>query len=144
MAELRRELTCDVREVSRGAREMANPMHYIRRYPWATAAVAAGIGYFLVPKKKQVIKPDPEMLAELIRKHQVKIGTTGEATATASESQSMLKSLAVMGLTWALRTGLSYAGQRLASAAMQSPQAPHSPPDSSTEACTEETSNNSG
>lgn len=124
MAELRRELTCDVRDVGRSAREMANPLYYIRRFPWASAALAVAVGYLLVPKRKQVIKPDPEMLAELVRKQQVKLDTTN-ATA---ETQGMLKSLAVMGLTWAVRTGLSYMGQRLASAAMnKAHEQPHPP-----------------
>jgi hypothetical protein len=121
MAELRSELTCDVREVKRStremaeqARELASPMYYIRRFPWASAAVAVGIGYLLVPKRRQVIKPDPEMLAELVRKQQVKVDT-GKAS---QDKQSMLQSLAVMGLTWALKTGLNYAGQHIASAAM--------------------------
>ena len=113
MAELRRELTSDIRDVRRSASEMANPMHYIRRYPLATAAVAAAVGYLLVPKKKHMIKPDPEMLIELFKKHQIKL----DPPQVASESNGMLKSLAVMGLTWALRTGLSYAGQQLAAAA---------------------------
>lgn len=124
MAQLRRDLTSDVQDVSRGvsdigrnAREMANPLYFIRRFPWASAGVAAAIGYMLVPKKKQVIKPDPEMLAELVRKQQVKLDTS-KVTA---ESQGMLKGLVVMGLTWALRTGLQYAGQRLAAAAMNKP-----------------------
>jgi len=113
MAELRRELTCDIRDVRRSASEMANPMHYIRRYPLATAAVAAAVGYLLIPKKKQVIKPDPEMLAELFKKQQINL----DSPQVSSESKGMLKSLAVMGLTWALRTGLTYAGQQLAAAA---------------------------
>jgi hypothetical protein len=119
MAELRRELTCDVRDVSRSTREMAeraqeiaNPLFYVRRYPLLTAAAAAAIGYLLIPKKKQVITPSPEMLAELVRNHQVKLDTSK----VSSESQGMLKSLVVMGLTWGLRTGLNYAGQQLAAA----------------------------
>jgi hypothetical protein len=75
MAELRRELTCDVRDVGRGAREMANPLYYVRHFPWASAAMAAAIGYMLVPKKKLVINPDPEMLAELVRTQQIKLNT---------------------------------------------------------------------
>ena len=113
MAELRSELTSDVRDVKRSAQEMTNPLYYVRRFPWATAAAAAVVGYLLVPKKKQVIKPDPEMLAELLKKHQINFDTTKAA----SDSQGMLKSLAVMGLTWALRTGLTYAGEQLAAAA---------------------------
>jgi hypothetical protein len=114
MAELRRELTIDVHDVSRSARELASPMYYIRHFPWASAAVAAGIGYILVPKKKHVIKPDPEMLAELVRKEKVKVDTSK----VAEEKQTMLKSLVMMGLTWGLRTGLNYMAQRVTTAAV--------------------------
>lgn len=116
MAELRRELASDVRGVKEGAREMASPLYYIRRFPWASAAVAAAIGYLLVPKKKQIIKPDPEMLAEMLKKHQINLDP---AKAT-NDTQTMLKSLAVMGLTWAARTGLAYLGQQFAAAATRS------------------------
>jgi len=131
MAQLRRELTCDVQEVGRStremansAREMANPLYFVRRFPWASAIVAAGVGYLLVPKKRQVIKPDPEMLADLIRKQQVNIGTS-KATA---EKQGMMKSLAVMGLTWAMKAGLQYIGQQVTSAAMAKQHAESTPP----------------
>lgn len=121
MAELRRELTCDVQDVSRSvhdvgrsARQMTNPLYLIRRFPWTSAAVAVGIGYLLVPKKKQVITPDPEMLAELIRKHQIRLDTSKPAAA----SSGMLKNLAMMGLTWAARTGFTYVTEQMAAAAM--------------------------
>src|SRR6476619_7202457 len=85
MSELRRELVYDVQDVSRSAKAMASPSFYMRKFPWATLAVAAGVGYLLVPKKKQVVQPDMEALAELVRKNQVKINT-----AKASE-ESMIK-----------------------------------------------------
>jgi len=120
MAELRRELTCDVddvsrsvREVGRSAREMASPLYLIRNYPWASAALAGAVGYLLVPKKKQVVKPDPELLAELVRSQQIKVDTSKAS----GETQGMLKSLAVMGITWAARTGMNYMVQRLTTAA---------------------------
>jgi hypothetical protein len=118
MAELRRELTIDVRDVGESARELASPMYYIRHFPWASAAVAAGIGYLLVPKKKHVVQnvvqPDPEALAELVRKQQVKI----DANKVTEDKQSMIKGLVVMGITWGLRTGLNYMAQRIATAAV--------------------------
>lgn len=116
MSELRCNVASDMRDVRRSAQKMASPMFYIRRYPWASAAVAGLVGYALVPKKKKVVTPDPEMLAEMIRKEQIKVDTS-----KANESQSLLRSLAVMGLTWGLRTGLTYMGQRLAAAAMNAP-----------------------
>lgn len=114
MAELRQELTSDVKEVSRGARELASPMYYVRRFPWVVVAGAAAVGYLLIPKKRQAITPDAEMLADLVRKNQVKV----ETTKASSDSQGLARSLLVVGLTWALRTGLSYMGQRLSAAAM--------------------------
>src|SRR5262245_17894854 len=102
MAELRRELTCDVRDVRRSEREMTNPAYYVRKFPWATLALAAGVGYMLIPKKKkEIIHPDAETLAELIRKNQVRV----EASAGAKESKGVVETLAMMGLTWAVRTG---------------------------------------
>jgi hypothetical protein len=123
MAELRRELTCDVddvsrsvREVGRSAREMASPLYLIRNYPWASAAVAAAVGYVLVPKRRQqqIVKPDPEMLAELVRKEQIKLDTSKAS----GETQGMFKSLAVMGITWAAKAGMNYMVQRMTSSAM--------------------------
>src|SRR5215210_5561134 len=93
MAELRRELAYDVQDVSRSAKAMASPAFYIRKFPWATLAVAAGVGYTLIQKKKQVVQPDMEALAELVRKNQVNINTTKAA----EQSQGMMQSLLVMG-----------------------------------------------
>jgi hypothetical protein len=126
MAELRRELTCDLRDVRTSARAMANPSFYIRKFPWATIAIAAAVGYLLVPKKKQVVQPDTEALAEMIRKHQVKLDTSQ----VSAESKGMLKSLAVMGLTWAARTGMNYVIQQMTTASKtpsQEEPAPVSP-----------------
>jgi hypothetical protein len=122
MAELRRELTCDVddvsrsvRDVGRSAREMASPLYLIRNYPWVSAAVAGAIGYLLVPKRKnqQIVKPDPDMLAELVRKQQIKVDTSKAS----GETDGMLKSLAVMGITWAAKAGMNYMVQRFTTAA---------------------------
>jgi hypothetical protein len=115
MAELRRELTCDVRDVGRSARAMADPSFYVRRFPWATVAVAAAIGYMLIPKKKQIVRPDPELLAEMVRKNQVKVDTSKAS----KDSQGLVGSLLVMGLSWAARTGMNYMVQRLTTPARE-------------------------
>ena len=128
MAELRRELIHDVQDVTRSAKAMASPSFYIRKFPWATLAIAAGLGYMLIPKKKQIIKPDMEALAELVRKNQVHIN----ASKATEESPGMVKTLAVMGLTWAARAGMNYVVQQLttaASKAAEQKQAPSSPVD---------------
>jgi hypothetical protein len=118
MAELRRELSCDIQEVGKSARVMTDWTFYVRRFPWATAAVAAAVGYMLVPKKKEIIKPDPDMLAELVRKKQIHVETAPRQ----KEKEGLLKPLVMMALTWAVRTGAGYMGQRLSDAALHRQQ----------------------
>jgi len=131
MAELRRELAYDMQDVSRSAKAMASPSFYIRKFPWATLAVAAGVGYMLIPKKKHVVQPDMEALAELVRKNQVNINTSKAA----EESKGMIKSLAIMGLSWAAKAGMNYVVQQMttASKATSAGAAPSSPVDEPTD-----------
>jgi len=132
MAELRRELVYDMQDVSRSAKAMASPAFYIRKFPWATMAVAAGVGYMLIPKKKQVLQPDMEALAELVRKNQVNINTSKAA----EDSRGMVKTLVVMGLSWAAKTGMNYLVQQMTSPAAKtrsSKAAPSSPVDEPTD-----------
>jgi len=131
MAELRRELVYDMQDVSRSAKAMASPAFYIRKFPWATMAVAAGVGYMLIPKKKQVLQPDMEALAEMVRKNQVNINTSKAA----EDSRGMVKTLVVMGLSWAAKTGMNYLVQQMTTPAAKtrsSKAAPSSPVDEPT------------
>src|SRR4051794_7572254 len=132
MAELRRELVHDMQDVSRSAKAMASPSFYVRKFPWATLAIAAGVGYMLIPKKKHVIKPDMAELAELVRKNQININ----ASKAAEEQQGMVKTLAMMGLTWAAKAGMNYVVQQMTTAATkakESNRAPSSPVDEPTD-----------
>jgi hypothetical protein len=126
MAELRRELVCDVQDVTRSAKAMASPAFYIRKFPWATLAVAAGVGYMLIPKKKQVVQPDMDTLAELVRKNQVSINTSKAS----QESQGMLQTLVVMGLSYAAKQGMNYLIQQLTTNSAKAKQQPDAAPSS--------------
>lgn len=123
MAELRSELSSDVDEVGRSARAMTEVGHYVRRFPWATVAIAVAVGYLLVPRKKQVVHPDAAQLAKLIKKNQVRV----ETGAVESSPKSMMKSLLAMGLMTAARVGMNSFAERFAAAAV----ARHDTPDSS-------------
>jgi len=132
MAELRRELAYDVQDVSRSAKAMASPSFYIRKFPWATIAVAAGVGYLVIPKKKQVIQPDMNTLAELVRKNQVNINTSKAS----ADSKGAIKTLAAMGLSWAAKAGMNYLIQQMTTAsakAKTSSTGPSSPVDEPTD-----------
>jgi hypothetical protein len=123
MAELRSELSCDVQEVGRSARAMTDVGHYVRRFPWATVAIAAALGYLLVPRKKQVVYPDRDQLAKLIKQNQVRV----ETGAVESRPTNIVKSLLAMGLMTAARVGMNSVAERLASAATVRHEMPGSP-----------------
>jgi hypothetical protein len=122
MEQLRRELSCDAREVSRSARVMTDWRFYVRRFPCATVALTAAGGYLLIPKKKevQVISPDPNALAEMFKKEQLRV----ETPARSKETQGLAKTLLLMGITWAAKTGMNYVGERFRTAAIHKAHEP--------------------
>jgi hypothetical protein len=113
MAELRRELECDVREVSRGAAVITDWKFYARKFPWAIVGAAAVAGYMLVPKRKPIIKPDAETVAELVRQKKIRV----ESVTPDPNKPGIAKSLLMMGLTWAARAGAEYVKEQMAVAA---------------------------
>jgi hypothetical protein len=119
MAELRRDLDCDVREVSRGARVITDWKFYVRKFPWAVAGAALVAGYMLVPKRKPVIKPDPEMIQELVRQKKIKV----ESVTKQPDKPGIMKSLLMMGLTYAVKAGAQYMTQQMSAAAQQKKEA---------------------
>jgi hypothetical protein len=125
MAELRRELSSDVRDVGRSARVMTDWRFYARRFPLATAALAGLVGYMLIPKKKEVkvISPDPNALAEMFKKKQLRVQTP----ASTKEQQGLFKTLALMSITWAAKAGMNYLGERVRTAAVNKAHEPTHP-----------------
>jgi hypothetical protein len=109
MAELRRELECDVRQVSDDARTMTDWTFYVRRFPWAVAGLAVAAGFMLIPRRKQIIKPDPEMLAKLVKDQKVKV----QQVASTTEKQGFLKPLLLTAVTWAARQGFQYLTEQI-------------------------------
>jgi hypothetical protein len=49
MRSVRSHLSADVNELVENARDMADWRYYVRRYPWASVAAAAAVGFLLVP-----------------------------------------------------------------------------------------------
>jgi hypothetical protein len=126
MAELRRDLECNVREVRRGARVMTDWKFYVRKFPWAVAGAALVAGYLLVPKRKPVVKPDPEMIEELVKQNKIRV----ESVSQAPDKPSMLQSLLMMGITYAVKAGATYMTQQMAAAAQNKAAAATSPDES--------------
>ena len=121
MSEVRRDLAGSVRAVSRDARAMTDWTLYVRRFPWATVAIAAFAGFALIPRKKAIISPDQEALAEMVRKRQLRLDVDHKA----EKKQGMLASVVAAAAAWAVKAGMSYAGERMRTAAVNRAHAEH-------------------
>jgi hypothetical protein len=58
MAQIRRDLHQDVREVVASAEAVTDWHRYIRKYPWAAVGGAALLGYLVVPRRHRRVPPD--------------------------------------------------------------------------------------
>jgi hypothetical protein len=58
MAQIRRELHEDVKEVVEGAEAVTDWRRYIRMYPWAAVGTAVAVGYLIVPKRRRSVPRD--------------------------------------------------------------------------------------
>lgn len=120
MAALRRSLDGDVKQVADSARAMADWRYYPRRFPWASVAVAAAVGYFVIPKRKQIVSPDAETtnVAErdgLVVKRKAKPHTTPR----------MVNSLIAMAAAGAMRVGTNYLWHALMASSTSNAESPN-------------------
>ena len=91
---------------------------YVRRFPWATVAIAALAGFALIPRKKSVISPDQEALAEMVRKKQLRLDVDHKA----EKKQGMLGTVAAAVMAYAAKASMTYVGERMRAAAMNKAQ----------------------
>jgi hypothetical protein len=112
MAALRAVIDGDVKNVKQGAKAMTDWRYYVKRYPWATIAVAGAVGYFLVPKRTTIVSPTPEQLAELAKREKLVVENKTKAAASGGIGGALLGLLA----TGATRAAMAYVGQQLGGA----------------------------
>lgn len=108
MAELRGMLRRDAQATADELRQLTDWRYYVKSYPWACAAVAAAIGYLLVPRRVEVVQPTSETLAELARRHRLVV--TPDASPQPKGGLLVAALTAVGGLV--ARTAFDYLGQQ--------------------------------
>jgi hypothetical protein len=109
MRDVRSELRNDVQDLVDNARVMTDWHYYVRSYPWLCLGAAAAVGYLLVPSRVQVFKPDAQMLANLVRQHQVAVKTEVKP----QPSGGLLGGLVNMAAGAALQGAMAIASQQL-------------------------------
>ena len=67
MSRIRCDLHENVRGIVENARVITDWKHYVRRYPWVCMAGAIAVGYLAIPRRLEIMRPDPDTLAELAK-----------------------------------------------------------------------------
>ena len=129
MREVRAELRENVQEIVVNAREMTDWTVYVRAYPWLCLGAAAAAGYFLIPQRSQIIKPDAEGLIELARRNKLVVKMDEAAP---KKKQGFLSALIGMAASTVLQGGLAVATKQLSEAL---DAYAHAPPPRSREVC---------
>jgi hypothetical protein len=92
MAEIRRELHENVREVVASAEAVTDWRRYIRMYPWVALVAAAAVGYVLVPRRRKAVPVTLATESDVAKVRE----TAGEAAETVKKERK--KGLLAAGL----------------------------------------------
>jgi len=71
MAQIRRELHEDVRDVVASAEAVTDWRRYLRMYPWLTLGLPFAVGYLIVPKRRRKIPRDIATQADVAQVREV-------------------------------------------------------------------------
>ncbi|MCO6042363.1 hypothetical protein NG895_00445 [Aeoliella sp. ICT_H6.2] len=110
MQRVRNDLSRDVENISQQVHDATQWTTYVKRYPWTCLAVAAAVGYSLVPRRKQEeTVASPDTVEKLVKAGKLRI----EATESPSNKPTFAQQ-AMLGLgTVAARALMAYFGKRL-------------------------------
>jgi hypothetical protein len=123
MREIRADLRDDVRELVVSANQMADWTRYVRAYPWLCAGAALAVGYFVVPQRPLIVKPDAEGLIELAKRN--KLVVKMEEPPPAKKRGGLFTQLASLAAAALVQGGMKLVSQQLTQA-MATAGHPHS------------------
>lgn len=108
MAAIRRHMNDDLREIRDSSETMLDWRYYFKRYPLPMVSAAAAVGYFLVPKRIHIVRPDAKQLAKLAKQEQLTVKPQAD-----TKPEKGLAAIAFGLLANALfRAGTAYVGQQ--------------------------------
>lgn len=108
MSQIRCDLHEDVRGIVENARVISDWKYYVRRYPWACMTGAAALGYLVVPRRLEIVRPDPDTLAELAKTNRLVVNPQPQAKPRGGAVASLFTFLA----NTFVRAAMGYVGQQ--------------------------------
>ena len=114
MREVRAELRDDVQELVVNANQMTDWTIYVRAYPWLCVGAALAAGFFIVPSRSVIVKPDAEGLMELARRN--KLVVKMQETPPQQKRGGLMAQLVSMAAAALLQGGLKVASSQITQA----------------------------
>lgn len=108
MQEVRRNLKPEVDNIFSSARELTDWQYYVKRFPWASLACASALGYLIVPRKLQIVRPDAKTVEHLARSNRLVVEHKPKGT----ERPGLIGSALQLTSNMILRAGIAYLGQQ--------------------------------
>lgn len=109
MEHVRQDMRVEMDDIVQNARALSDWRFYVRSYPWACLAAAAGLGYMVIPRRLEVVSPDAATLEQLAKKHRLVVKPDTEP----QEKKSMVNKFFTFAASMAMRGALAYAGQAM-------------------------------
>jgi hypothetical protein len=109
MAAVRSTLDENVHELVENARTLTDWRYYVKSAPWGAVGAAAAIGYFVVPRRIQIVQPDAEEIAKLAKKHQIVVEHKAKAEAKQGGPAQLVMTMLANAM---LRAVTAYASQQ--------------------------------
>ena len=109
MRQLRSELRDNVQDVVQSARTMTDWKVYFRRYPWFFAGAAVALGYLVVPKRVEIVRPDADTLLKLAKKEKLVVEPKQQVQPRVGWSTTLFD----LAANAVMRSAIAFVGQKL-------------------------------
>ncbi len=103
------ELTENARLLAEDARNLTDWRYYVKAAPWGAVGAAAAIGYFIVPRRIQIVQPDADEIAKLAKRHQIVVEHKAKAEAKQGGPAQLVMTMLANAM---LRAVTAYASQQ--------------------------------
>lgn len=112
MEDVRRDAGVEVESIVQSAKTLSDWRYYVKNHPLLLASAAAGIGFLLIPRRKEAkaATDDAKELIELLKKHHVN-GVTVEGPPS-----GLVKTAIGIATPFLIRTVMNFAQSRVAAA----------------------------
>ena len=103
------EIVVNAHALAEDARKLTDWRYYVKAAPWGTVGAAVALGYFLVPRRVEIVSPDADQLVKLAKRHQLVVEADPQGEA---KKEGPAQTVMTMLANAALRAATAYVSQQ--------------------------------